>query len=156
GEAALVPGEPERSSLYLAVTRTSDLWSAMPPKENDRLSADQIKAIEGWIRDGAAWPTPDRMAELAKKSDAWSADDGVRVATRGGLADTWTKRKYKPDQLWAYQPIRKPPTGASAVHPIDVLLGVGLKKLGLEPAPLADRRTLLRRLSFDLTGLPPT
>ncbi len=49
GEASLVPKDPLHSPLYLAVTRKSDDWSAMPPKENDRLSDEQVAWIRQWI-----------------------------------------------------------------------------------------------------------
>src|SRR5947208_377875 len=53
----IVAGDPEKSPLFLAVTRKSDDWSAMPPKEAEKLSSEQIGWIRDWIRGGAPWPS---------------------------------------------------------------------------------------------------
>ena len=156
---ALVPGQPAQSPLYLAATREHADWEPMPPKENDRLSAEQLAYLREWIAGGAPWPDDARLAELAKLTDKWSAADGVEVATSGGLSNDWTHRRYKPENLWAYQPLKKPALPASArsgVNPIDAFLDATLSTAQLVPAPRADRRTLIRRVTFDLTGLPPT
>ena len=56
-EAALVPGKPLASPLYLAATRKhEDDWSAMPPKENDKLAEAQLAVLKRWIELGAPWP----------------------------------------------------------------------------------------------------
>jgi mono/diheme cytochrome c family protein len=162
GQPAVVPGKPEASPVFLAITRRSADWKPMPPKENDRLTQEQIRVVRAWIQQGAAWPDAARTAELVKTYQSrWDAADGIRVATSGGLTPEWTNRRYKPENLWAYQPVRKPlvplvcdPTGPR--HPIDAFLQARLDALGLEPAPPADRRTLIRRVTFDLIGLPPT
>ncbi len=57
---------------------------------------------------------------------------------------------------WAYMPVTRPDTGDASENPIDVLVGNRLRAAGLEPAPEADRRTLLRRVTLDLTGLLPS
>jgi mono/diheme cytochrome c family protein len=155
---AVIQGEPEKSPLFLAVRRldTAD-WEPMPPKENDKLTSEQIGWIKEWIAGGAPWPDEARLKEIARaNASQWSAEDGVAVPTSGGLAPEWTNRKYKLENLWAYQPLRKPavPTGTGN-NPIDTLLAAKMPP-GLVPAPLADRRTLLRRATFDLIGLPPT
>jgi mono/diheme cytochrome c family protein len=155
---ALVAGKPEHSPLYVAVTRSNpDL--AMPPKVNDKLSADEVVAIREWIAGGAPWPAAKRLAEIAAASD-WAAKDGVTVSTSGGLSPEWTNRRYKAEDLWAYRPLSKRAmpraAGLPVRHAIDAFLSVQLQRIGLEPAPLADRRTLIRRATFDLIGLPPT
>src|SRR5258707_863916 len=82
---------------------------------------------------------------------------GGAVPTTVGLAPDWTNRKYKPENLWAYQPLRKPqvpelPSPNSDLrNPIDAFLAAKMPP-GLLPAPLADRRTLIRRATFDLLG----
>ena len=162
GEPALAPGKPQESPLYLAATRTHKDWKAMPPKENDKLTGDQLSAIQQWIAGGAPWPDDARRSEIAKaNADQWAAEDGAPVKTSGGLSADWTNRKYKPENLWAYQPLRlvapadfDPRSGAR--NPIDLLIEARLSAIGLVPAPLADRRTLLRRATYDLLGLPPT
>jgi len=155
-EASLVPRKPAESSLLQAIK-----WDGleMPPKENDRLTAEQIAYVEEWIAGGAPWPDKDRLAELIRTTgEKWNAADGVQVVTSGGLSAEWTARRYKPENLWAYQPLAKPESGeqASDQHPVDVLIDRRLSERGLEPAPAIDRRTLIRRATFDLIGLPPT
>jgi mono/diheme cytochrome c family protein len=148
---ALVAGKPEESPLYLASLRTHDDWEAMPPKEADKLYADQVDWLRAWIAGGAPWPDEARQKEIAAANDAkWSAEDGIVLGHVEGLSPEWTNRRYKPEGLWAYQPVKKPLVKAAEGHPVDALLAVK------ELAPAADARTLIRRASFDLTGLPPT
>ncbi len=133
GKPALVPGDPDASLLIQAVRRThEDL--AMPPEKP--LSEDQIAALEAWVRMGA--PDPRTDPAHAPPPD--------------------------PDQLaaghWAFQPIRAttPPAVRNSDWPrtpIDQFILAALEENGLQPAPRADRRTLIRRASFVLTGLPP-
>ena len=167
GKPALVAGQPELSPLYLAVTRTHADWEAMPPKEADKLSAEQIGWIKEWIAGGAPWPDAAKQKQIAAANAAkWSAEDGVIMPTSGGLSADWTNRRYKPEGMWAYQPVRKPavpPSGSrpSALgsrlpsNPIDAFIAQKIPA-GLSPAPAADARTFIRRATFDLTGLPPT
>ena len=158
---SIVPGKAESSPLWLAVTREGDAenWAAMPPKENDKLTKEQLAWVKDWIAGGAPWPDAKRVAELTKtNADKWSAEDGLPVKTSGGLSPEWTNRRYKPENLWAYQPVKKPAVSGqrSAVsNPIDAFLAVKFPA-GVKPAPLADRRTLIRRATFDLLGLPPS
>lgn len=154
GSPSVVPGKPLESPLYLAALRTHDDWSAMPPKENDKLTAAQLDLLRTWIKRGAAWPAAERVRELVARASPESA--GVRVATSGGLSKDWTGRSYPEEQLWAYRPVQPVPVPPGAEHPIDAFLNVKLQNLGLDPAPQADRRTLLRRVAFDMLGLPPT
>lgn len=152
GKAALVPGDPQRSPLYLAVI-SRDPERAMPPKESERLTAQEAETLRRWIAAGAPWP--ERGA--AKWDD--NAADGVMVATSGGRSPEWTGRKYRPEDLWAYRPVRRPalPAVEGATHPIDAFLQKELRGKGIEQrAEAADARTLLRRTAIDLTGLPPT
>ena len=161
GEPALAPGKPEESPLYLAAARSDKDWKAMPPKENDKLIGEQLSAIWQWIAGAAPWPNEARRLEIAKASaDKWAAEDGAPVKTSGGLSAEWTNRKYKPENLWAYQPLKvsispdyDPRAGGR--NPIDLLIDAKLARAGLAPAPAADRRTLIRRATFDLLGLPP-
>jgi mono/diheme cytochrome c family protein len=156
GEPGLVPGAPEKSALFLSIERTHDEWKAMPPKENDRLSPEQVGWIKEWIRAGAPWPDAKRIAEIgAANAEKWSAADGMTVPTEGALSPIWANRRYQTEALWAYRPVRKPAVPAGGANPIDALLAAGLPA-GVHPAGRADRRTLLRRASFDLLGLPPT
>jgi hypothetical protein len=152
GVKALVPGKPEESPLYLASTRQHADWEPMPPKEADQLKPEQLAWIKEWMTNGAPWPDEAERNVIAKASaDKWSAEDGITVKVKGALTPEWANRRYTPESLWAYQPVRKPEIRITKnEHPVDVLLAV--KK----PAPEADVRTLIRRATFDLTGLPPT
>ena len=81
--------------------------------------------------------------------------EGETVLTSGGQSDAWTNRRYQPAHLWAYRPLRRPSLPGRAKHPVDSFIQSRWPRR-LSPAPPATRRTLIRRLSFDLTGLPPT
>ena len=155
---SLVAGRPEESPLYLAARRNHDDWKAMPPKESEALSPAQLGWLHDWIAGGAPWPDAARQAEIrTAHAAAWSAEDGVTVATSRGLSADWNVRRYRPEDLWAYQPVRKPaiPAAAAGTHPIDAFLEERLANLGLASAPPANARTLIRRMAFSLTGLPP-
>lgn len=155
GEASIVVNDPKNSPLYLAVTRSSDVWSAMPPKESERLSDEQVGWVHDWIAAGAPWPEKPRLDALAKNDDKWSTTDGVIVPTVGALDSNWANRRYDLEGLWAYQFVKKPVIQESNRHPIDSLIEAKTPA-GVQLAPQADRLTLLRRTSFDLIGLPPT
>ncbi len=155
GEPSLVPGKAEASPLFLSARRDHEAWEAMPPKEADRLSEAQLGWLREWIQAGASWPDEVKRGVIAQKyAAAWSAEDGVVIPTAGALSPDWANRRYKPEALWAYQPLRKqePPDDG---HPIDAWIAERLPE-GIQPAPEADARTLIRRVTFDLTGLPPT
>ena len=155
-EPSIVPGKPLQSPLYLAVTREhEDDWESMPPKENDKLSTVQVAYIKDWIAGGAPWPDVKRIAELLKQKDPWAVEGGLRVKTSGGLSEDWTNRKYDPKNLWAYQSVKRPTATMDSANAIDAFINVRIPN-GLKPAPEADRLTLIRRATFDLTGLPPT
>lgn len=159
---ALVPGKAAESRLYESVTRENEDLQ-MPPKENDRLTKKQMSAVRDWINAGAPWPKDDRVSLIVK-----SKASGVTVATSGGLSEDWTNRRYKPEDLWAWQPIRDPkvpsfsaPVGGGALGPGNLIDHFVQRKhqavgIGLAVAPRSDRRSLIRRATYDLTGLPPT
>ena len=131
---AIVPGNPD-DSLIIQAVRYTDADFAMPPKKKGgKLSADQIAVLEQWVKMGA----PDPRETAAKIAGMAAAE-----------AKTW----------WAFQPIVEPPLPAAkgTVHnEIDAFIQARLEAGGLEPALPADLRTLIRRATFDLTGLPPT
>jgi hypothetical protein len=153
-EPSVVPGKPLQSPLYMAVKRDhEDQWEPMPPKENDKLSTEQTDHIRNWIEGGAPWPGPESLSNLLKEKDPWSADGSVKVKTGGGLSEDWTNRKYEESKLWAYQPISKPNLRTND-HPVDALIRARSPE-GLSVALSAEALTLIRRVTFDLTGLPP-
>lgn len=149
-EPAIVVGKPAESPLYLAV-----LWDGieMPPKENDRLTDDQIELIRKWIEAGAPWPDEEKQEQIRRTE--WQVEeneDGVLVSTSGGLAKEWTYRRYKKEAVWAFQPLQNEFDHQS----IDEFIAAKLDQAGLAPAAEAEPQHLLRRAYLDLTGLPPT
>lgn len=133
---ALKPGDPEGSLLIRAI-RYKDEDLRMPPKE--RLPKPVVADFEEWVRRGAPDPRAGGAPAAAKASDPKSA-----------------ARAH-----WAFQPIADPALPAVrradwVRTPVDRFILAGLEEKGLAPSPEADRRTLLRRLSYDLTGLPPS
>lgn len=158
GEVAIVLGQPEKSPLYRAVT-WDDENLQMPPKANDRLSKEQVALVRRWIAEGAKWEeAASGQRPVASSQKAWSSGPGgVRVATSGGRSADWDNRSYEPEAVWAYRPLGKPVVPASTANPIDAFLLQALEAKGIHGfAPVADPRTLTRRVAFDLTGLPPT
>jgi hypothetical protein len=134
---AVVPGQPEKSLLLQAVGHTHKKLK-MPPKT--RLSAADVADLTQWIKDGAAWPA-DKLPASVGKSRAKYAQ----------------LRK----QHWAWQPLRPvnvPPVADSSWPrgDVDRFVLAGLAAKGLTPVQDVDRLTLIRRVTFDLTGLPPT
>jgi mono/diheme cytochrome c family protein len=153
-EPSIVPGKPEDSPLYLAVA-----WDGleMPPKENDRLTKQETGLVHQWIAAGAPWP--DAKVQLAIQEKEWSVvenEDGIIVPTSGGLANSWTYRRYKAEDIWAFQSVEKPAVPQGYENAIDAFVGAKLAFAKLQPAATADFRTLIRRATYDLTGLPPT
>jgi mono/diheme cytochrome c family protein len=126
----IVPGKANESKLIQAVSGAADV-KPMPPK-GDRLTAKEIAVLQAWIDSGA--PSP-----------------------RGEAAATPTSAK----KHWAFiAPVRpEPPAVKNAArvrNPIDRFILARLEREGIAPSPEADRVTLTRRLSLDLTGLPPS
>ena len=159
GTPGVVSGKPAKSSIYLAAGRGSKVFSAMPPKEAEKLTKVELRWLHDWIDSGAKWPSKEQQKAIrAKYSKKWSVEDGIPVKTSGGLTAEWTNRNYAPAGLWAYRPVRKvvvKNSGKQRANPIDLLIEAALPK-GLRVAPPASRRVLIRRATFDLIGLPPT
>lgn len=161
GEPLIVWGKPEQSPLFLAVLRESEVWSAMPPKDAEKLSPQQMNWIKQWIEANAPWPAAERVEEIRRQyTQEWKAEDGVQVATSGGLTQDWSNRSYEPSGLWAYQKLVKPQanSGKKLVEgsaAIDYWIEKRLPP-DLSVAPACDAATFIRRATYDLTGLPPT
>jgi cytochrome c553 len=128
---AVAPGDPAKSRLIQTVRHDGEL--KMPPK--GKLSDAQVTDLTKWVKDGAAWPAAGAAAPAPKA---------------GGPLFTAEQKAF-----WAFQPVKAPPVPAGQ-NPIDHFVRKELADAGLNPSPPADRRTLLRRATFDLTGLPPT
>ncbi len=130
----IVPEDPDGSYLMEVVTPSADEPPAMP-KEGEPLRPDEVETLRRWIATGAIWP------------------DGLIVQERSKADKSW----------WSLQPltavsIPEPIDHATdwAVNPIDRFIFKSLHDKRLAPNPPADRRTLIRRATYDLIGLPPT
>lgn len=135
--AAVVPGKPEESLLLKAVRYDDDL--KMPPTK--KLTKKQIADLAQWVRMGLPWPN----------------SDGPSAASR--------KREFHINERdhahWAFQPIKRPPIPAVkhrqwAGNPIDAFILAKLEAKQLSPNPPATKREWIRRVFYDLTGLPPS
>ena len=147
-DEVLILGQGEKSYLYILSKRVEEDLE-MPPKESDKLSAEQTGWLRDWINYGAPWPSDQRIAEIQEKYA-----EGEQVVTSKALSEDWQNRRYEPEKLWAYRPLKVQdvPRGK---HPVDWFVNRKLEESGLEKAPFASARELYRRLSFGLTGLPP-
>jgi mono/diheme cytochrome c family protein len=132
GGPVVLPGDPDNSPLIRAVRQQGD--RKMPPK--GKLPRQAVEELAAWVKMGAPWPPEKAVAAGPKVNQA---------------------RKNH----WAFQPVRKPARPsvrdrAWPATPLDHFVLARLEEKGLTPSPPADRRTLVRRVTFDLTGLPPT
>jgi len=156
GKDVLIPGDAASSALIETVKWLDPDWE-MPPKENDRLTAEQIAFVEQWINLGAPWADESKQREIREEEAKKTVtEDGVIITTSGGLGDEWTFRRYQREDIWAFMPMEKPEVPETAANPIDAFLLDKLTTAGFDPAPKADPLTLIRRATYDLTGLPPT
>ncbi|QDU75360.1 Planctomycete cytochrome C [Bremerella volcania] len=132
--AAVIPKDPKHS-LLLAAVRYDNQHLKMPP--DGKMTDGQIKLLQQWIEMGA--PHPDQL-------------DKGGIQPRRAPIDWKAAREY-----WAFRPVTRPEVPKSnAAHPIDAFIHAALDQQGLVPNGPADRRTLIRRATFDLTGIPPT
>ena len=134
--SVVVPNRPDESLLVKAV-RYGDPDLRMPPK--GKLSADQVADLERWVASGAVWPA-DRQPSRVER------DPAVAILDRAKLH-------------WAFQPLTQPevPSARSpGSTPVDAFIASKLERAGLAPAKPLDRAKWLRRVTFDLVGLPPT
>jgi hypothetical protein len=134
---AIVPGAPEKSLLLKAVGY-GDPDLRMPPK--GKLPEAVIADLAEWVRKGAPWPD-----DAANQKAAKVGDFNLKERARH----------------WSLQPLTHPAVpkvkdAAWPASPVDFFILAKLEEKGLAPAPPADRRTLIRRVTFDLIGLPPT
>jgi mono/diheme cytochrome c family protein len=156
GEALVSDSQSSLSPLLLAIRREDATWSAMPPKEAEKLTDQQIQWVEDWIVHGAPWPDQDRISAIRAIHEAkWWGEDGIKVATSGGLSAEWSNRSYDPEGLWAYKPLPKPKADMATSATIDAWIHSKMPA-GLEVAPPCDASMFIRRATYDLTGLPPT
>jgi hypothetical protein len=141
----IVPGKGEKSRLLIAVSRT-DPDLIMPPEgEGQPLTAEQAGLVRAWIDQGAKWPDEASL----KGSEHWAYQKPVRPEV--------------PDSRFAVQDSAAEVSGSKSQAPdgwpriaIDSFIFLRLMQDGLQPSPELDRARLIRRVSLDLIGLPPT
>ena len=132
----VVAGKAVESHL-LSVLKSADGEPPSMPKGGEALTAEEVRLIANWIEQGAKWPAAVVLREPIVNDFDW----------------------------WSFQPIRRPEVPSVSTEtsdpewqqsPIDAFILSKHRALGLTRTPAADRRTLIRRLTYDLTGLPPT
>ncbi len=125
--------KPHESKLLKSIRREGDF--PMPPEGKEKLTADEVTKLSDWIKSGAPWP-----------KDEHAGDDPAKAVANH----------------WAFQPVKEPAVPANPAAnawvrtPIDAFIWEKLAAKNLKPSPAADPRTLLRRATYDVTGLPPT
>jgi hypothetical protein len=132
---AIIAGDPDKSLLVQAIRQTHEDVK-MPPEPRRRLSDEVVSAFAQWVADGAVWPT----------------GPSQRLAGQG--QGTLAQRHWAFERIPTVEP-PPDPTGWSD-RPIDRFLSAQRRAAGLRPVGRADQRTLIRRVTFDLIGLPPT
>ncbi len=158
--AAIIPGDPDKSLLIRAVNHADTL--AMPPKE--KLAQRDINDLIAWVKNGAVWTDSDKPKTATKKSVVKSETKPMQFTE-------------EQKNFWSFQPMKNPrpprsptlrvgPNGSKALDsesratwlqsPIDCFILTELESRSLKPAEIADKRTLIRRATFDLIGIPPT
>jgi cytochrome c553 len=138
---AAVDGKADRSELLRRI-KTTNPEQMMPP-DGERLAAEEVAALAAWIEAGLPWPgreeEPADATARDPRLDHWAWQPIVKPAVPPAVDEFATRPGVEPDR-----------------NPIDCFIRVKLAEQGLAPSPAADRATLIRRLSFDLIGLPPT
>ena len=140
---AIVPGDPDSSLLIKAVRHAVGV--SKMPRSAPKLSDVQIAALAEWIRMGAPWPAATRMT-MPAATPAAAGERPIDPSLRS---------------FWSFQPIAKPEVpqvknAGWAKTDIDRFILARLEREGMAPVATADKRTLIRRATLDLTGLPPT
>ena len=155
-QTVVVPGQPEKSLLMTAIQWKDEDYE-MPPKENDRLTEEQIGWMREWIRLSAPWPDQATLERhLLEERAKPVTEDGILVKTSGGLSDEWTYRRYKPEDMWAFQSLEQPEVPITGLNPVDSFVRAKLDQEKIKPAPTAHFRDLVKRAYLDLHGLAPT
>ena len=129
---AIVPGNPAKSELVRRITAKDGDDMMPPPKSGKTLSPTQIAALRKWIQQGAKW------------EGHWAFEKPVLPAVPGHPAFNVQRSTFNVQR------------SSGSAHPIDAFARTRLNAAGLKPSPESDRRTLVRRLSLDLLGLPPS
>ncbi len=129
--AAIIPGDSAKSVLVQVITASHKELAAMP-KKGERLSAEQVTLIKTWIDQGAVWPESASVKATAAGKDHWAFKPPLKPSLPKVKNTRWVE------------------------NPIDRFVMAKLEQEKLKPSLEADKVTLLRRLSLDIIGLPPT
>jgi mono/diheme cytochrome c family protein len=135
GGPAIIAGKPEESLLLEMIAPPYPGARPAMPRKAAPLSEDQVALFRHWIVQGASWPDGPALRAQGKSEPTWWSlrpPEDVAPPSPAGLPDDWAR------------------------EPIDRFIFAALESRGLSPSPQADRRTLIRRVCFDLTGLPPS
>ena len=140
---AVIPGDAENSLLIQVIAHTNPDLKPMPPPPG-KLSPKQIADLTQWVKIAAPWPGQEKTVAAASS---------IR---RGKFQISDQDRQH-----WAFQPVKRPTVPVVknqqwVANPIDAFILSKLEEKGLRPNPPADKRELIRRITYDLTGLPPT
>jgi mono/diheme cytochrome c family protein len=147
GAPVVLPGNPDRSRLISVTRYDGDVQ--MPP--DGKLPEKELTALVTWVRMGAPW------TEAAVAASSISSDKPAAAKPNPMEARFAESRSNH----WAFQPVKRPALPKVSdpkwcATPVDNFVLAQLDASKLQPSPPADRRTLIRRLTYDLTGLPPT
>ena len=139
----VIAGSPSTSHL-LELVESQDGKKPEMPKQGAPLSRADVQLLRNWITQGALWPTDVSIPHPANSNSSW-----------------WAYQPLRTDQLSDHRAAlshaeQHPTDPQAAAQVIDSYIREALDKRSLSSSPQADRRTLIRRLSFDLHGLPPT
>jgi len=146
----VVPGDAAKSRLVAAVRHADGL--AMPPDE--KLSGDEVATLEAWVAAGAPWSGPGGDAgDAPPASRAAAMEERLAEALKSHWAFVPPARHQPPDLPESLAPAVRADWSTTA---IDRFIGAGLAAAGLEPSAEAQPRDLIRRLFYDLTGMPPS
>lgn len=132
------PDLPDESLILRAIRYTDDV--RMPPE--GRLSDEQIRSMEQWIKAGAAWP-----------ADVATEPNKAKISVLEQVKTHWAFQRIRTEIVPADVERSQVPRRDAAV--IDKLIDASLQEVGLYRNPVADRGTLIRRATFDLHGMPP-
>jgi len=153
----VTPGHPEKSELFLRITSKED-DEVMPPREaNRKLKPAEIELLKKWIEAGAPWGTHWAFTPPVRPEVPVISNQSSVVSNQSSVISHQSPVVSAPAAQQTSSLFTVPPiTDYSGPSPIDAFVRAKLLKEKLAPAPEAARETLLRRVTLDLTGVPPT
>jgi mono/diheme cytochrome c family protein len=152
----IIPGKSAESPLIQFVAGLDE--DMIMPQKGERLSAEQIGLLRAWIEQGANWPADSQAADPRKNHWAFQALRRPELPGEkgGGTSPSTGSGSRERDNIQHPTPNIQLPGGLATGNPIDAFIVAKLAEKKLSISPEAERRTLIRRVSFDLIGLPPS